>query len=300
MKTYSNRNGLTLTELLAVIAILGVLMAILLPAIQASREAARNISCKNNFKNVILATLNFQSCHDKFPVGIQRIQQADHLHVKTWAALISPHLEQRGVNIEYDDGLCICSSENQKALLNPGSVFICPSMPVSNSLVEFEAGNAHRNTGAILATSTHIHPPGEIGEELKALIKTNSRTLIRDETNNQGERLIPDGTSNTIVFVEALAPDRYLNNKLVSGEVQGGSCFLPGTSFVENICDFKTNFSQNSHGINSWGKSSFTYHPGGLTVGFADGHIRSLSENINQRIYASLLSINGGEVTTSL
>ena len=93
---------------------------------------------------------------------------------------------------------------------------------------------------------------------------------------------------------------KYLNNKLVSGEVQGGSCFLPGTSFIENICDFKTNFSQNNNRINSGEKSSFTHHSSGLTVGFADGHIKSLSENINQRIYAALLSINGGELTTSL
>ena len=292
MKTYPNRHGLTLTELLVVIAISGVLIALLLPAVQDSREAARNIACKNNFKNVTLATLNFQTSHNEFPVGIQRIQRADHLHVKTWAALISPHLEQKGVSIEYDDRLCICSSRNQNALLNPGSVFICPSMPTSNTLVKFETGDAHGSTGEILAKATHIHPPGEIGSELKALIGTDSRTLIRDEISNQGETLVPDGTSNTIVFVETIAPDKHLNNKLVSGEVQGGSCFLPGTSFVEEICDFKTNFSQNSEE-----KSSFTSHPGGLTVAFADGHIISLSHSIDEKIYASLLSIDGGEVT---
>ena len=294
MKIYKNRHGLTLTELLAVIGIIAVLMAMLLPAVQASREAARNITCKNNFKNVVLATLNFHSGHNEFPVGIQRIQQSGHLHVKTWAGLISPYLEQRGVNIEYDDSLCICSSQNQEALLNPGSVFICPTMPVSTSLVRFEGDGANGHADAILATATHIHPPGEIGSDLKALTGNHSRTLIRDETKNKGEKLVPDGTSNTIVFVETLAPDKYLNNKLVSGAVQGGSCFLPGTSFVENICDFKTNFSRNNEQ-----KSSFTHHPGGLSVAFADGHIQSLPDTIDEKAYAALLSIDGEEVTIS-
>ena len=61
--------GFTLVELLVVIAIIGVLVGLLLPAVQAAREAARRMSCKNNLKQLSLATLNFETAHRRFPAG---------------------------------------------------------------------------------------------------------------------------------------------------------------------------------------------------------------------------------------
>ena len=68
-RTQSSRPGFTLVELLVVIAIIGVLVGLLLPAVQAAREAARRMSCSNNFKQLGLAIHNYHSAYDQLPTN---------------------------------------------------------------------------------------------------------------------------------------------------------------------------------------------------------------------------------------
>uniref|UniRef100_UPI003563CD6E type IV pilin protein n=1 Tax=Novipirellula sp. TaxID=2795430 RepID=UPI003563CD6E len=67
MNKVSVKRGFTLVELLVVIAIIGVLVGLLLPAVQAAREAARRMSCSNNFKQIGLAIHNYHSAYNQIP-----------------------------------------------------------------------------------------------------------------------------------------------------------------------------------------------------------------------------------------
>ncbi len=85
------RRGFTLVELLVVIAIIGVMVGLLLPAVQAAREAARRMSCSNNMKQLGLAMHNYHDTHRVFPYGFG-------LNQEFWSALILPQLEQTSLH----------------------------------------------------------------------------------------------------------------------------------------------------------------------------------------------------------
>ncbi|MEZ6136173.1 MAG: DUF1559 domain-containing protein [Pirellulaceae bacterium] len=99
MKLRSIRSAFTLVELLVVIAIIGILVGLLLPAVQSAREAARRMSCSNNLKQVGLALQNYHSAHKKFPPqAIWGPGKAPHTKAyhHTWNVMILPFIEQQG------------------------------------------------------------------------------------------------------------------------------------------------------------------------------------------------------------
>ena len=99
------RSGFTLVELLVVIAIIGILVGLLLPAVQAAREAARRMSCSNNFKQIGLALHNYHSAFKQFPMqmggtyvdgssGPSATQNGFRL---SWIPAILPFIEQQAI-----------------------------------------------------------------------------------------------------------------------------------------------------------------------------------------------------------
>jgi len=130
----TNRAGFTLVELLAVIAIIGLLIGLLLPAIQSAREAARRTQCTNNLKQFGLAFLNFESQNKAFPAGLSAELQGPlttvkkgHMHGVMIDLL--PFLEEGGIDAQYDHREMFYSPVNAAAITQPLSIALCPSSP---------------------------------------------------------------------------------------------------------------------------------------------------------------------------
>jgi len=94
------RAGFTLIELLVVITIIGILIALLLPAVQAAREAARRMSCTNNLKQIGLAIHTYHDAYRLFPQGY--INQPALHEAWGWTVFILPYLEQKPLHDRLD------------------------------------------------------------------------------------------------------------------------------------------------------------------------------------------------------
>ncbi len=198
------RRGFTLIELLVVIAIIGVLIHLLLPAVQMARESARRIQCANRLKQLSLAALNYEQTHRVLPACgiVDPVQQTtrgqnywvyDQLQGKmfSWAVLLLPYLEAQNVYEQFDFDVSILQQAN-----NPQETFVkaylCPSEDKSGIYYQdseftkdkrFAKGNYAAYVSPFHSDLQYVYPGALIGT---------------------GQRLkrVTDGLSDTIVFSE--------------------------------------------------------------------------------------------------
>lgn len=91
---FAARKAFTVMELLATMAVISILISLLLPAVQQSREAARRVACTNNLRNISLAVLNFEATHRELPCGIRSDAKDADFPWMTWQVRILPFLDQ--------------------------------------------------------------------------------------------------------------------------------------------------------------------------------------------------------------
>ncbi len=328
------RPAFTLVELLVVIAIIGILIGMLLPAVQQVREAARRTSCLNNMRQIALACLNFESARQRFP-GLPETSQIGF----SVQATILPFVDQGNLQnlIDFRQPLMLGSGGSQT--LNPLhaqpagealSLFLCPSDGIDPFF-------QNANTGAAtFAGNNYVVCTGD---------GTDTNFDTRAPTNGvfwQGSRTrfgqISDGASNTILYAESLIGDKSAGSGPVTdpqrqmARYRGGGLAQPGDGFtgapgqnpvIADAVAASGNFDGRGRSSWIWGREHMTTfntymapnnsqpdvhrnglgwfaarsrHPGGVNIGRGDGSATFISDSILLRTWRSLGTINGGEV----
>jgi len=315
------RSGFTLIELLVVIAIIAILISLLLPAVQQSREAARRAQCKNNLKQLVLAAHNYHDTHNSLPLNA-----SDSLYGYSAQAQLLPFHEQANLHSLIDFNQAAQVGLPWAPVMNP-SVQAVASRPLSVLLCPSEAGNPFYvdDNGDTWAGSNYLLNGGS-GAETNYCSSGNdgvfwkgSHTKFRD---------ITDGTSNTVLFAESLFGDRGPDTttlvdarrqmKRVSG---GGPCSLTGDAMLALPATryegrragawilstgyhalVHAHFTPNSsvpdmthHGEVVSGPRSL--HAGGAQVALCDGSVHFVSDSVDLGTFRNAFARNDGEVS---
>ena len=198
-----SKRGFTLVELLVVIAIIGILIGMLLPAVQAVREAARRVTCNNNLHQMSVAVHNYESSLGFFPDGGQnwwanRTKQASKPRLapdQTWGWLyqILPYIEQG--NLYYE-------ANNAVVRRTPIPFYFCPTRRPLTVINNSRALNDYAGNGGLVLGGGGL---GNWGDG------RNGAVISRGGVGPKvGFNLVSDGGSNTILAGEkALHPDHY-------------------------------------------------------------------------------------------
>jgi prepilin-type N-terminal cleavage/methylation domain-containing protein/prepilin-type processing-associated H-X9-DG protein len=290
--------GFTLLELLVVIAVISVLAALLLPAVQHAREAARRVQCRDNLKQIGLALLNYHDALGSFPMGYVSPAPTSPLATSPgwgWASLILPQLEQSPLYASINFSLPIENDENFTGRTTRVNVFACPSDRDVGTYLAIRAdgtGVARVHTNSYAACFGAGMDIAESPDSGNGLFLRNHVTKIAG---------ILDGSSQTIAIGERGAclvmtpwsgtPANAISRFTPGATVGGYDATGHGGELVLAHAD------QNSPNDPRTGADDFySPHSGGIHFLFADGSVRMVKSTVQLSVYRALCTRDGGEV----
>jgi len=267
--------GFTLIEVLVVIAIIGVLVALLLPAVQAAREAARRTQCQNNLKQIGLAMNGYVTLGESFPIGYLAWPNPPGGAAPGWAwsAAVLPQLEQVPISNALNINLPIDLPANATARTSALAVHVCPSDRNTGAF----GVNSQVSGGPIEAqTTSYAANGGTTGAtQPNGMFRMNKSVKPKD---------VKDGLSNT--FAAGERGSFVVQNAWAGalGDGRGG---------VEVLATVSTT----GPGPANPSPSSFLGPHTGLTYFvMADGSVHPIKATINPTVYRALATRNGREV----
>jgi prepilin-type N-terminal cleavage/methylation domain-containing protein len=301
-KAIRKRQGFTLIELLVVIAIIGVLVGLLLPAVQKVREAANRLKCQNNLKQIALAVHHYHHQRGHFPPGGESANET------SWHVFILPYLDQEALFLKFNLSPGAYTSGPGQAgrnavAFNRVATYLCPSQTVEkmvlvppsyyipDELVNGEPPYTTHYYGVMGPKGTNpatgqpygfrnVGSYGGYGTQ--GIFECDSKTAFRDVT---------DGVSNTFLVGEMSWFSSVVGSRYRSW-MRG--CQTNGWSAgSRNVAA-----SINTPSIAVFNDMAFgSMHQGGTNFALGDASVRFVSDNISLGVYKAAASRNGGEAS---
>jgi prepilin-type processing-associated H-X9-DG protein len=315
----SRRTAFTLGELLVVMAVIGVLVGLLLPAVQSARENARRLQCANNLKQIGVAIGNYESANGTLPPGNFAktwgvcpgthpiVDSTDSEDRANWLILLLPYLEQNGLSKDYQAQTANEDAKNQPLRETAVSAYLCPSDPNANRLQIPALGPA-------AADALNVpYRPGSY----RAMAGRSDGEVFLDGGYFTGFPRRYRGPIH-VVGIANFTAEKYKNIRDGASQT-----FMAGESITRSNPGFRTlwAYSYAFYGLSSatpqarvlWGDYdccqaaegdgwSFpcrrgwgSAHRGGINFLMCDGSVHFIATSIDMDLFAQLATIDGGE-----
>jgi len=304
-QTIGRRKAFTLVELLVVIAIIGILIGMLLPAVQQVREAARRTACMNNSRQQMLAILNYESSREFFPPAFNG-SDGDFLdpwqnrfgNFFGWQTFILPFMELGNFHSDIDlaigwsqtdvtagsDGIAISTREIPN--------YRCPSDIIDEGHTKYSGGNGEMNGRSsyvmCLGSLSFVQRRDEIPEfrDLWGVGWKDAKTTFSS---------MNDGSSNVLFLGER--DNMKMNGGGDHGALWIGLQLNRERAVVGRGPGSATDFVNAPNGDNIGWNVAASLHPGGAVIAMGDGAVNFLSDNVSLEVMGNLCSIADGAVT---
>jgi prepilin-type N-terminal cleavage/methylation domain-containing protein/prepilin-type processing-associated H-X9-DG protein len=302
--------GFTLIELLVVITIMAALIGLLLPAVQAAREAARRTQCANNLKQIGLALHNYHISIGTFPSAYVSAVPPGVVNYPElgpgwgWGAMILNHLEQRplydGINFQMRIEHAASDTVRRTIL----STFLCPSSPTGGAALV----TADEAQTVILvndmAAGQYVGSAGQgevedVPGSNNGLLFRNSRITFHDVTDGLSQTLLAGERSRNLAdatWVGAVASGRVCTNPTWPNR----DCATSNVMVMANTGPWPDEPLVNvpNHKA-SKADDYWSLHAGGCNFLLGDGSVRFIKETVNPTAFSALASRAGGEIVGS-
>ncbi|MDO4582536.1 MAG: DUF1559 domain-containing protein [Planctomycetia bacterium] len=281
---WNRKNGFTLVELLVVVAIIGILIGLLLPAVQSAREAARGIQCANHLRQIGLGFLNFEAIHGYIPPCHTKLpKKGNHYRGHNVLTQLLPYLEQENIYLQFDLEISWDEGSNLAASQHSIPLFRCPSAPADREFISDYA-----------ADEKIYAPVYDIFINAGMATRRNKwhNMLVYLDSGPITVAQVVDGMSNSMLFFEdGGRPNGY------TGFVSNGRTNLSGSEWASYDAAFVTDEPVGMQFINAQNSNEiYSFHPTGCFFLYGDASVRFHPVTIDPEAFFSLFTYNQRDI----